>query len=500
LLAQKDSLMPALLAASAACSSLDCREAIAIVQLVILNTMLSLDRFFEQQGVDWLRGIDAQTNQQVQKLIAPGEKDISPDLQRIYSLQYSELAERLDILSETSSFFSPVHRPEKYLLTLDREIEKMGQKERKAWLEKLGETMKEMTRLEVKLGDNHYYYYYNDTYIHTLDYLAFRKNLPVILFVLTERRADFAAEDIKNAFKSSANNAVECISRFCSTIRDNLSPSSPEYSTFHLDTFANFTSRLCSITFLTEIEHHPDLMVDDDERRKLLKYLACLYLCCEPVMAFPDSRFEVPADLLFEKKIKKELGCKQVIEIDLGSVTRARVSNPVGQSTLVFLQIEDGGDWIEDYSATGARTELWVLAKRLKLLVDMSDENDEEKTIRVQRWSSCMAPVRTMLQYFYIRFDQYQTQAAAKISEAKDAGEFAIQTEKYFEIDDLLQNSRWWHTYMGYCWLNLKRVSFKIEELNRALFYDRIYNYYKVVRYTAAYCDGKPYADGTYTL
>ena len=110
-----------------------------------------------------------------------------------------------------------------------------------------------------------------------------------------------------------------------------------------------------------------------------------------------------------------------------------------------------------------------------------------------------MSPLKTMLHYFYIRFDQYQTEVAAKISEIKDLGEFVTLTEKFFEIDDIMHNGRWWHTYMGYTWKNLKRVSFNIDNalLNRALFYDRIYNYYKVVRYTVGYCDGKPYADGT---
>ena len=236
----------------------------------------------------------------------------------------------------------------------------------------------------------------------------------------------------------------------------------------------------------------------------MMKNLMILYLSCAPVLAFPDPRYDVPADLLFEKKITKESGSKQVFEIDLGSITRVKLSNTALDSSLVFLQFEDGGDWFEDYSPMGpdqggCRSLLWLIAKRIKVVVDTSNLSDQEHEIRVHRWSSCMAPLRTMFQYFFIRFEQHQTEAAAQLSATKDIDIFAKLTETFFEIDDNLQSSRWWFTYMGYMWKTLKKVSFNIEaaQFNRSLFYDKIYNYYKVIKYTIGYGCDKTYAFGT---
>jgi hypothetical protein len=252
---------------------------------------------------------------------------------------------------------------------------------------------------------------------------------------------------------------------------------------------------------VTELEYHTDIIPDEDERRKVLKSLASIYLCCEPVFTFPDERYEVPADLLFKKEITKE-GEKQVLEIDLGTITRAVVSNTAISTSLTFLQLEDGGDWYEDFSASGDRKDIWVLAKRLKIVVDTSSMGKEQHTIQVRRWPNCLAPLKVMMHYFYIRFDAHQTALAKKLSETTCIDTFGKLADNFFEVDDHILNGRWWYTYMGYLWKALKKVNFNIEEaqFTRGLFYDKIYNFYKVIRYLISYCDGKTYANGTFSL
>lgn len=499
LLAQKDSLLPGILSVTSAISSLECKEAAAMLMLVILNMTLSLSRFFEQQGVCWLEGLDEQATQQLQTCFSSNQKFLNSDLQTIYCLQLNLLADKLDIMPESVTFFTPIHQLEKFLLVLDRSVAKMDAGEKKAWLDKLGETLREMTRLESKLSENYSYFYYNDTYVYSADYLAFRKNFPAIFFVLTERKAEFNIDDIKKALSGCSRNILETIQRFSSTIRDNTSSSSAVSNFFYLDTFSNFTTRSCSFAFVTELEYHTDIIPDEDERRKVLKSLASIYLCCEPVFTFPDERYEVPADLLFKKEITKE-GEKQVIEIDLGTVTRAVVSNPAFSTSLTFVQLEDGGDWYEDFSATGDRKDIWVLAKRIKILVDTSSMDKEQHIIQVRRWPNCLAPLKVMMHYFFIRFDTHQTAYAKTISETTDLDTFGKLADNFFEIDDILMNGRWWYTYMGYMWKTLKKVNFNIEEaqFSRSLFYDKIYNFYKSVRYLVSYGDGKTYANGTF--
>jgi hypothetical protein len=487
-----------ILSACAACSSLECKEATALMFFILINVALVLEKFFDRNGIPWLSSVDASAKQQLQKFFSSSEKDISLELQIPYSIQLCELADKLELFPESAGLLTFIHWPENYLLALDKTITKMDAAEKKKWLENFGEMLKEMTRVENKIADNYYYYYYNDNYLHTTDYLAFRRNLPMILFLIVERKADFDLEDIKKAIKGCICYVLECFSRLSSTVRDKMDSGNLDYSCFYLDTLSNFITQFCSLTVLTEIIYHKDLLTDEDERRKILKSIASIYISCLPALTFPDTRFEVPADKLFEKKIKKEDGDKQIIEIDLGSVTRANLSNPAAKSSLVFLQLEDGGDWYEDYFATYAnvRTDFWVFAKRIKVVLDASSLGDDEQTIYVKRWSECMAPFKTLLQYFYIKFEQSQTDLATRISEMTDIETFSKQTELLFEIDDVLQNSRWWHSYMGYLWILLKKVSFKIEEaqFNRGLFYD---NFYKVVRYTISYWNGKTYARGT---